>query len=220
MMPNCLNNMSWDALKRLGTAAPATAHIGDFKDEVLKDGSPVQFRIIGINHDVTSDGRIVPLTWEMVDCMPNRYPWCLDGDVRGSWPDSYLFRAMNDPDGDVYQLMPDGIIEVAVPIVKQTAKVVGDSFEIVNSTEKFFIKSEAETFGRAIYSAPGEGHWYGWYRQEDVPWYKLRNGSREYTMLRSPSCSNAASFCIVVTNGTAYDYSASLSYGLAPAFGF
>ena len=127
---------------------------------------------------------------------------------------------MNDPDGDVYQLMPDGIIEVAVPIVKQTAKVVGDSFEIVNSTEKFFIKSEAETFGRAIYSAPGEGHWYGWYRQEDVPWYKLRNGSREYTMLRSPYYNFAFSFCLVHTNGTATGNAASYSLGLAPAFGF
>ena len=219
-MPNCLNNMTWEALKRLGMAAPATVHLGDFKDDVLKNGNPVQFRVIGINHDVTSDGQIVPLTWEMVDCMPSRYPWCRNGDVDGSWPDSYLFRAMNDPDGDVYRLMPDGIIEVAVSIVKPTAKVTDDSFEIVNSTAKFFIKSEAETFGRVIYSAPGEGHWYGWYRQEGVPWYKLRNGGREYTMERSPVKGCPGAFCTVYTNGDASYYNARVSSGLAPAFGF
>ena len=127
---------------------------------------------------------------------------------------------MNDPDGDVYRLMPDGIIEVAVSIVKPTAKVTDDSFEIVNSTAKFFIKSEAETFGRAIYFAPGEGHWYGWYRQEGVPWYKLRNGGREYTMERSPVKGCPGIFCSVTTNGAADIDSAYTSLGLAPAFGF
>lgn len=219
-MPNCLNDMTWDALKRLGEAAPMTVHLGDFKDDVLNDGSPVQFRVIGINHDVTGDGRIVPLTWEMVDCMPNRYPWCHNGDLEGSWPDSYLFRAMNDPDGDIFRLMPDGIIRVAVPIVKQTAKVTNVSFEIVNSTAQFFIKSEVETFGRAIYSEPGEGHWYGWYRQEGVPWYKLRNGNREYTMERSPVKGRPDYFCYVNADGSANIGNAYNSYGLAPAFGF
>ena len=127
---------------------------------------------------------------------------------------------MNDPDGDVYRLMPDGIIEVAVSIVKPTAKVTDDSFEIVNSTAKFFIKSEAETFGRVIYSAPGEGHWYGWYRQEGVPWYKLSNGGREYTMERSPVKGCPGNFCFVNTSGTANNFYATNSLGLAPAFGF
>ena len=219
-MPNCLNHMSWGALKRLGPTVTATVHIGDFKDEVLKDGSPVQFRVIGVNHDIGVDGQVVPLTWEMVDCMPNRYPWCRSGDADGSWPDSYLFRAMNNLDGDVYRLMPDGSIEVAVPIIKPTARVTDGSFEIVNSTAKFFIKSEVETFGRAIYSAPGEGHWYGWYRQEDVPWYKLRNGGREYTMERSPVKGCPGSFCDVNADGGANIRIAYYSLGLAPAFGF
>lgn len=219
-MPTCLNDMSWSALRNLGTAVTATAHLGDFKDAVLKDGSPVQFRVIGTNHDVTRDGRVLPLTWEMVDCMPRRYPWCRDGDAEGSWPDSWLFRAMNEPDGDIFRLMPDEILEVAVPIVKPTAKVTDDSFEIIESVAKFFIKSEVETFGRNIYSAPGEGHWYGWYRREGTPWYKLRNGGREYTMERSPVKGCPGSFCIVNTGGGAYTNYAWYSSGLAPAFGF
>ena len=85
---------------------------------------------------------------------------------------------------------------------------------------KFWIKSEKETFGRNIYSAPGEGHWYEYYRQEDVPWGKKRNGSAEYTMLRSPRYYTTTSFCFVYTNGNAnYSYARN-SYGVAPAFSF
>ena len=92
--------------------------------------------------------------------------------------------------------------------------------KLVESEDKFFIKSEVEMYGRAIYSAPGEGHWYEWYRQENVPWYKLRNGNRDYTMLRSQMKDDTAYFCSVGTNGNAYGDLASFSYGLAPAFGF
>ena len=85
---------------------------------------------------------------------------------------------------------------------------------------KFWIKSEKETFGRNIYSAPGEGHWYEYYRQEDVPWGKKRNGSAEYTMLRSPYYGNGSAFCVVYASGGANYYGARISYGVAPAFSF
>ena len=75
-------------------------------------------------------------------------------------------------------------------------------------------------YGRTIYSAPGEGHWYEWYRQENVPWYKLRNGNREYTMLRSQMKDDSSTFCCVNTSGDALYYNAWNSLGLAPAFGF
>lgn len=217
-MPNCLNNMSWRDIRSLGVSAPAFIRIGDFKDCLLKDGSQVQFRVIGINHDVTEDGRVVPLTWEMVDCMPSRYPWCRGDNVEVAWGNTYIFGAMNYPDGEVYQLIPDEIIEIAVPVVKKTAVVTEDSFDIVDSVSKFFLKSEVETFGRAIYSADGEGNWYAWYRQEGTPWYKNRNGGREYTMLRSPVKGNPGYFCIVAADGYANPDFASYSYGLAPAF--
>ena len=85
---------------------------------------------------------------------------------------------------------------------------------------KFWIKSEKETFGRNIYSAPGEGHWYEYYRQEDVPWGKKRNGSAEYTMLRSPGYNGSNSCCLVYANGYADSNFAWYSGGVAPAFSF
>lgn len=219
-MPECLDNMPWSSVYGLGAMAPAILHVGDYKNDRLKDGTAVQFRLIGLNHDVTKSGLVVPMTWEMVDCMPDRYPWERGNDNHGPWPTTDLHRRMNDPDGDIYKLMPDAILEFAVPILKLSVNAAEGGNRLVESEDKFFIKSEVEMYGRTIYSAPGEGRWYEWYRQENVPWHKMRNGNREYTMLRSQVKDNRYFFCYVSTNGAAYNCNAWDSYGLAPAFGF
>lgn len=216
-MPECLDNFPWRSLKGFGSMAPAAFKVGDYKNDFLKDGSPVQFRIIGFNHDKDCNGLLVPMTWEMVDCMPNRYPWNGSDTNEGSWNGSRIRRSMNDPDGDVYKLLPDEIVRLATPVVKLTADTYRGENTIIESLDKFWIKSEKETFGRCIYSAPGEGHWYEYYRQEDVPWQKKRRGNEEYTMLRSPFDTYA--FCLVYTNGNASNDYARSSFGLAPAFG-
>lgn len=219
-MPTCLDNYPWRSLKGCGSMASAMFKVGDFKNERLRDGTPVQFRIIGFNHDKTRGGLVLPMTWEMVDCMPNRYSWNDRDTTEGSWGGTVLRRKMNDPDGIIYNLMPEELVELAVPVIKLTANTYDGSNQILETEDKFWIKSEKELFGRNILSAPGEGHWYEYYRQEDVQWGKQRNGRDEYTMLRSPYYSNSGTFCYVDTNGTA-DYStARYSDGLAPAFCF
>lgn len=217
-MPECLDNFPWSSLKGFRNMAPAMFKVGDFKNDHLKDGTPVQFRIIGFNHDMDRNGLLVPMTWEMVDCMPLRYSWNQSDTNEGSWPGTRLYHRMNDPDGDILQLMPDEIVRLATPVIKLTADTYNGENTIVKSVDKFWIKSEKETFGRCFYSVQGEGHWYEYYRQEDVPWHKKRNGCEEYTMLRSPY--ENYTFCFVNTYGTANYNSASYSHGLAPAFGF
>ncbi len=219
-MPECLDSFPWRSLKGCGAMAPAMFKVGDYKNDVLKDGTPVQFRIIGFNHDKTKAGIVLPFTWEMVDCMPSRYPWNRQDTTEGSWGRTYLRHLMNDLDGDVYNLLPDEIVELAVPVVKLTADTYTGENNLVETEDKFWIKSEKEMYGRNIYSAPGEGYWYEYYRQEDVPWYKLRGGQREYTMLRSPYYGNSYYFCSVSTSGNADYDSATYSIGLAPAFCF
>lgn len=216
-MPDCLDNFPWRSLKGFGSMAPAMFNIGDYKNETLKDGSPVQFRIIGLNHDKDRHGNPVPMTWEMVDCMPDRFPWNRDATTEGSWPATYLQHLMNDLDGDIYNLMPDEIVKFATPVVKLTADTFNGENTIIESIDKFWIKSEKETFGRCFYSAQGEGHWYEYYRHEDVPWHKKRQGEDEYTMLRSPA--GRSTFCFVNANGSANGINAGYSRGLAPAFG-
>ena len=172
-MPECLDNMPWRSLKGLGDMAPDFLKLGDFKNVRLTDGTMVQFRIIGFRHDVTKSGRILPLSWEMVDCLPKRHRWNSDDTNRGSWGATELFHKMNDEYGEIYQLMPAEILEVVEPVIKLTANTYDGANELLETECKFWIKSEKETFGRNIYSAPGEGHWYEYYRQEDVPWGKL-----------------------------------------------
>jgi len=219
-MPRALEEYSWRTIRGFGPAAASMFNVGDTKSAVLKDGTPVEFRIIGRNHDRTKDGLILPLTWEMVDCMPQRYPWNDADTNEGSWAATKLRRMMNEPGESIFELMPDEIIDVAVPVLKLTANTFDGSNELIETEDRFFIKSEKELFGRCIYSAPGEGHWYEYYRQEDVPYYKVRRGDREYLLLRSPLCNSSSYFCIVNTSGNATGSAASYSYGLAPAFAF
>lgn len=219
-MPTCLDNYPWRSLKGCGSMASAMFKVGDFKNERLRDGAPVQFRIIGFNHDKTRSGLVLPMTWEMVDCMPDRYSWNDRDTTEGSWGGTALRRKMNDPDGVIYNLMPEELVELAVPVIKLTANTYDGSNQIIETEDKFWIKSEKELYGRNILSAPGEGHWYEYYRQEDVQWGKQRNGRDEYTMLRSPYCSNSIGFRYVSPDGYANNFDAGYSYGLAPAFCF
>ena len=219
-MARCLDDYSWHSLKGYGSMAPLVFDVGDYKNVVLKDGTPAQFRIIGRNHDEAEDGSILPLTWEMVDCLPERYRMNQQNTNRGNWGSSDLYYQMNDHSGKIYRLMPDDIIEVAEPVIKLTAETHDRSNTIMRSVNKFFITSEKEVFGRNIYSAPGEGKWYEYYSMEDVPWYKLLNGERCSRWERSPYYDNSNNFCDVYSNGDMTAYSANRSLGLAPAFSF
>ena len=74
-------------------------------------------------------------------------------------------------------------------------------------------------FGRCIYSAPGEGHWYEYYRQEDVPYFALdENGDRVCQWLRSAYYNYYYTFCSVDTDGSAGYYLARYSLALLPGF--
>ena len=217
-MPNCLDNMPWRSLKGLGKYAADFLQLGDYRNVVLKNGAQVQFRIIGFNHDKTSDGSLVPISWEMVDCLPNTYPWNRRDTNEGSWEATQIRHRLNDADGDIHRLIPDEILDIVTPVIKQTADVYTGENRIIETLDSFWIKSEKELYGRNIYSAPGEGHWYEWYRQEDVAWFKLRNGNPEYTMLRSPRSGGSNRFCRVNSDGGAGRDTATGSFGVA--FGF
>lgn len=93
-MPNCLDNMPWRSLKGLGKYAADFLQLGDYRNVELKNGAQVQFRIIGFNHDKTSDGSLAPISWEMVDCLPNTYPWNRRDTNEGSWEATQIRRCV------------------------------------------------------------------------------------------------------------------------------
>ena len=219
-MARCLDDYSWHSLKGYGSMAPLVFEAGDYKNVVLKDGTPAQFRIIGRNHDEAEDGTILPLTWELVDCLPEYYRMNQRDTNQGNWGASDLCHQMNDAGGRIYRLIPDDIIAVAEPVVKLTAEAYDGTNTITRSVNKFFVTSEKEVFGRNIYSAPGEGKWYEYYRMEDVPWYKLCNGERTSRCLRSPIAGGSYGFCGVSGTGAAGYSRASYSCGVSFGFSF
>ena len=90
---------------------------------------------------------------------------------------------------------------------------------MIKSNDYFFILSEKELFGRAIYSAPGEGHWYEYYRQEDVPYFATdMDLERVIRWLRSARDNVHNGFCRVNTDGSARNHSANYSLALLPGF--
>lgn len=90
---------------------------------------------------------------------------------------------------------------------------------MIKSNDYFFILSEKELFGRAIYSAPGEGHWYEYYRQEDVPYFATdMDLERVIRWLRSARYTNSHGFCRVYTDGSASGSGADYSLALLPGF--
>ena len=219
-MARCLDDYSWHSLKGYGSMAPLVFEAGDYKNVVLKDGTPAQFRIIGRNHDEAEDGSLLPLSWELVDCLPQYYYMNRRDTNQGNWGASHLCHQMNDADGDIFRLIPDDIIAVAEPVVKWTAETYDGTNTLTRSVNKFFVTSEKEVFGRNIYSAPGEGKWYEYYRMEDVPWYKLCNGQRTSRFLRSPPLGASSCFCYVCHSGFADFSFASGSLGVSFGFSF
>lgn len=217
-MPECLDGYPWRSIKGCGDLAPAMFKVGDYKNVVLLDGTEAQFRIIGFNHDKMANGMPAPITWEAVDCLRQRLSWNSRSTNEGSWENTQLRRLMNDLDGDIYRLLPEDLREVITPVIKLTADTYNGENRIIETEDKLWIKSEKEIFGRSILSAPGEGHWYEWYRQEDVAWTKKRGGNLEYTMLRSPYRSDGSCFCVVNGNGVAGCSGADGANGVAPAF--
>ena len=217
-MPECLDSYPWRSIKGCGDLAPAMFKIGDYKNVFLLDGREMQFRIIGFHHDRMPNGAAAPITWESVDCLPSRFSWNARNSNEGSWERTRLRHLMNDPDGDIYSLMPEDLRDVIAPVIKLTADTYNGENRIIEMEDKLWIKSEKEIFGRSFFSAPGEGHWYEWYRQEDVAWTKQRGGSNEYTMLRSPCLGGGSCFCMVGRHGIPSYGGAAGAFGVAPAF--
>jgi hypothetical protein len=192
--------------------------VGDYKNFELKDGSRIKFQIIGFDHDITPDGWVCPLTFELVDCLPSGYRMGERDTTEGSWEKTWLRTHLNNERGNIYRIIPDEILELAEPVVKLTADTYRGENNIIETVDKFFVLSEKERYGRCFFSAPGEGKWYEYYKQEDTSYVMRRNGSPAYVWERSPCSSTATQFCLVYTNGTAANGYASSAYGVS--FGF
>lgn len=214
-----LNDWSWQDISEIAASglAPAFFQVGDIKTVTLKDGSTIELRIIGFNHDQDPDGRILPISFETVQTLNKDFSMNEDWTNVGGWAESKLRRVLNS---EVLNLLPDDLLAVIKPCVKVTSKGGKDQDgTMTQTTDKLFILSEQEIFGRKIYSIGGEGQWYDWYRRENTPYGKKKqSGEGDWRWERSPFGSATTLFCAVSSGGAAATSSAYDTYGVA--FGF
>ena len=215
-----LNHLTWREIEAIGKSGKAREFfaLGAQKKDYMKDGFVATYQIIGFDHDDLADGSgKAPISWDMVHIY--RDDWSMNDESTnvGGWEACKMNKRLNS---EFFALCSDDLQSVIKPVIKLTS--AGNcSKEIIKSNCKVWLKSEKELYGRCYYSMPGEGHWYEYYRQEDVPYYKEDvNGEKRWNWGRSPFCNTSDYFCFVFADGNAYYYHARYSCGLAPAFSF
>ena len=213
-----LDHLSWDEINRIGISGKArtTFALGATKHDRMKNGFVAEWRIIDFGHDDLADGSgKAAISWDMVKVYKEE--WAMNDDYTnaGGWDKCKMNQRMNS---ELLSQCSDELQAIIKPVIKLTS-AGSRSKEIIKSICKMWLKSEKELYGRCFYSVPGEGSWYEFYKQEDVPYYKEDcNGERTAQFLRSPYYNYSNFFCNVCSNGYMGAAGATGSLGLAPAF--
>jgi hypothetical protein len=193
-------------------SVPSTWVVGNSKTMTI-NGASYQVDIIGKNHDTYASGGKAPLTFQLHDCYGETKNMNSSNTNSGGWT-SCAMRSTHLP--AILALMPTEVQNGIREVNKLTS--AGSQSATINTTaDKLFLLSEIEIFGSVSYSKSGEGTQYDYYKAGNSK-VKKRNGSAAYWWERSPGASNSTRFCLVYSNGDAYDDRASNAYGVA--FGF
>lgn len=213
-----LNHLSWKEIDEIGRAGKARElfSIGATKCDTMKNGFVAEYKIIGFDHDDLADGSgKAPISWDMVRAYKDEWAMNDESTNEGGWEKCKMNQRMN---AELLALCSDELRSIIKPVIKLTS-AGSRSKEIIKSVCKLWLKSEKELYGRCFYSAPGEGSWYEYYRQEDVPYFaENTDGERVLQWLRSAYYNSSDIFCNVNTNGTATISTAYYSLALLPGF--
>lgn len=192
---------------------PETWKVADQKTMTI-GGVDYLIDIIGKNHDVYSDGSgKAPLTFQLHDCYADTKQMNSSNTNSGGWT-SCAMRSTHLP--AILALMPTEVQNGIREVNKLTS--AGSQSATINTTaDKLFLLSEIEIFGSVSYSKSGEGTQYDYYKAGNSKVKKF-NGSANGWWERSPYASYATYFCFVYSDGSANNYYASGSSGVA--FGF
>lgn len=193
-------------------SVPSTWVVGNSKTMTI-NGASYQVDIIGKNHDTYANGGKAPLTFQLHDCYGETKNMNSSNTNSGGWT-SCAMRSTHLP--AILALMPTEV-QNGIREVSKKASVGGASSTIETVSDKLFLLSEVEIFGSTSYSAAGEGTQYDYYKAGNSK-VKKRNGSAASWWERSPRASNSTHFCLVYSDGSANDGTASRAVGVA--FGF
>lgn len=211
------SNASWAEIIAAchGGNVPATWAVGDSKTMTI-GGTEYQIDIIGKGHDDYADGSgKAPLTLQLHDCYPTEYKMNTSYSNAGGWNASEL-RTEHLP--ALLALMPAEVQNGIRAVSKKTSMGSGSS-TLETTSDALFLLSEAEALGTTVYSAPGEGTQYDYYKVSSRL-VKNRSGAANQWWERSPSASGSSDFCRISESGGAYATYAAYSSGVSFAFCF
>lgn len=146
----------------------------------------------------------------------------------GGWRDSRMRKTVlgnsNTPDvpleGSLIAVLPEELRAVMKPVTKWTLNIPPAA---TTTTDYTFLMAEFEIFGVRTYADSVEQS-----KQAQYDYFKAGNPkvfrkhsattTAVFAWLRSPNASATNYFCIVDASGTAYNYGAGYSLGVAPGF--
>lgn len=208
------NDCSWEQIDRIGAAGKEAEYftVGETKTVALTTGESIQFRIVGMRHDLLADGsgQYAPLSLHMVDCLQ------ATGRMEGSninangWNGCAMRNTCNTT---YYGVLPDAL-KTVVKQVQKKASAGNYSATIVTSFDKVWLAAEIEIFGVIDESKTGEGSQYAYYTNSAVRIKKVAGAASDWWE-RSPYSSNATAFCSVGVSAVATGRDSSASIGVA-----
>ena len=185
----------------------------------LTDGTRMEFRIVGINHDDRSwaqedkgDVKKAGITMQAVGLLPKRYQMNETDTNEGGWKASALRANMNEDSGEINQLFLDLLPYVAT-VDKLTRNVSSTEYEASSPSvthDQIWIMNETEEAG----NTRGEGVTYRCYQEGKINW-------SDFAWSRTTSSSTAVSGYFQVLRSTGFSIDpASSRRGVAPCFCF
>ena len=186
--------------------------VGDRKN-ITVNGVSYPVQIIGFNHDTLSDGTKAGVTFQLINSLATTYPMeASDTNVNG-WEGCVMRTTLNST---IYgQLNSD--LKAVIKAVNKVSSVGNNNNNLETTSDKLFLLSEIEVFGKITHSFAGEGSQYEYYKAGNST-IKTVNGSAAYWWERSPVSPANDSFCIVDSTGSADNNGAHFSNGVSFAF--
>ena len=213
----------------------------------LTDGTRMEFRIVGINHDNRSwaqedkgDVKKAGITMQAVGLLPKTYQMNDTDTNNGGWRDSALRANMNDESGEIYQLF-EGLMPYVATVDKMTKNrdngtTTNDALKAISATttsDKLWIMSHPEIVETCSYNysgLEGEGTQYEYWNgkvtnnqgnNDCLKKYCSGDTSANHWMERSVYPENATGFVSVSFGGDPrFNCPGSYPSGVCPCFSF
>lgn len=199
------SNLSWQEIEALVQAG--SIKVGDEVGCTLKNGKEVVFVAAAVNP--YGDGQVA---FVIKDCLSDTHYMNKECTNDGGWYSSDMREWLNK---DIWELLPDDL-KAVIKTRKILQKIDGD---VTESEDKLWLLSCKEVTGEDYNDDPTD------FDDVHFPLFsdersrvKQIDGETCWYWLRSPNASYSTNFCNVSSSGSASNYSATNSRGVAFSF--